>query len=98
MSVMYVVILTYKVPLDEVERFFAAHIEYIERYHAQGPYILSGRREPRSGGVLIAANCSREEIEAIVAADPYRLNDIADFTITDFIPTRFDKCFAEYLT
>lgn len=88
MKELFVVILHYKVPLDVVERFFSAHIEYIERYHANGIYIVSGRREPRVGGVLIAANCSRQEIEAIVAGDPYSVNNIADFTITDFIPTR----------
>jgi uncharacterized protein YciI len=96
-ATVYVVTLTYKVSLPEADKFFSAHIEYIEHYHAKGIYLISGRREPRSGGVLIAANCSRQDIEAIVAADPYNLNHIADFSIIDFIPTRFDPCFSKFM-
>lgn len=86
---MYIVSLTYKVGLEEVDKVFPEHIAYIEKFHVAGKYIISGRREPRVGGVLIAAHCSREEIEEIVRNDPYNLKGIADFEIIDLIPTRF---------
>lgn len=90
--ILYIVSLKYKVPLDEADKVFPEHIAYIEKYHAAGKYIISGRREPRVGGVLIAANCTREEIEKIVAKDPYNQNNIAEFEIIDLIPTRiFDS-------
>jgi uncharacterized protein YciI len=86
--ILYIVSLTYKVSLEEADKVFPEHIAYIEKYHALGKYIISGRREPRVGGVLIAANCTREEIEKIVADDPYNQKHIADFEIIDLIPTR----------
>ncbi|WP_250633989.1 YciI family protein [Pinirhizobacter soli] len=85
----FIVSLTYKVELQEADKVFPEHIAYIEKFHAAGKYIISGRREPRIGGVLIATNCSREEIEEIVRNDPYYLKGVADFEIIDLIPTRF---------
>jgi len=87
--IFYIVSLKYKVPLDEAGKVFPEHIAYIEKYHAAGKYIISGRREPRVGGVLVAANCSRDEIDKIVEEDPYNKKEIADFEIIDFIQTRF---------
>jgi uncharacterized protein YciI len=95
--VLYIVSLKYKVPLVEADKVFPEHIAYIEKYHAAGKYIISGRREPRIGGVLIAANCTRDEIENIVAEDPYNQKGIADFEIIDLIPTRmFDSRLAPF--
>jgi uncharacterized protein YciI len=95
--VLYIVSLKYKVPLEEADKVFPEHIAYIEKYHAAGKYIISGRREPRVGGVLIAANCTRDEIEKIVAEDPYNQKGIADFEIIDLIPTRmFDARLAPF--
>jgi uncharacterized protein YciI len=95
--VLYIVSLKYKVPLEEADKVFPEHIAYIEKYHAAGKYIISGRREPRIGGVLIAANCTRDEIENIVAEDPYNQKGIADFEIIDLIPTRmFDSRLAPF--
>ena len=89
---LYIISLKYNVSLARVEEVFSAHIAYTERLHAEGKVIISGRREPRTGGVLVAANCTSEEIKEIVANDPYHINNIADFEIIDFIPTRlWDK-------
>jgi uncharacterized protein YciI len=94
---LFIVSLKYKVPLAKIEEFFPAHIAYAERFHAEGKYIISGRREPRVGGILVAANCTLDEIKEIVANDPYNINGIADFEIIDFIPTRiWDKLMVDF--
>ncbi|MDD7039160.1 MAG: YciI family protein, partial [Alistipes senegalensis] len=48
---MFIVRLTYKKPLAEVERHLAAHREYLDRHYADGAFLCSGPQNPRSGGI-----------------------------------------------
>ncbi len=38
---MFIAILTYKKPLSEVDRFLAAHREYLAKHYAAGDFIAS---------------------------------------------------------
>ncbi|KPV98315.1 hypothetical protein AN214_00076 [Pseudoalteromonas sp. P1-9] len=44
---MFIVSLTYQVPLNEVDKFIPEHIEYLNVQYEKGHFILSGRKEPR---------------------------------------------------
>ena len=46
---MFIAILTYKKPLDEVDQFLQAHREYLAKHYAAGDFITSGPRAPRVG-------------------------------------------------
>ena len=50
---MFIAILTYKKPLGEVDRYLAAHREYLARHYAAGDFIASGPQTPRVGGVIM---------------------------------------------
>ena len=84
---MFIVWLTYKVELTVVEQHLAAHIEYLNKYYAQGNFIASGRKVPRTGGVILANALSRQALDAILQEDPFYIEDIAEFEVTEFIPT-----------
>lgn len=84
---MFIVILTYKKPLSEVDRFLASHREYLATHYAVGDFIASGPQNPRVGGVIIMKADSREAVEAIIAEDPFHINGIADYRIVEFSPT-----------
>ena len=45
---MFIVLLTYKLPLAEVERHLAAHREYLDRQYAAGTFLCSGPQNPRT--------------------------------------------------
>ena len=83
---MFVITLTYKVPLDEVDKHLPAHVEWLGRQYEAGIFLASGRRVPRTGGVILAGPFGRERIEAIIAEDPFHLNGIADHEIVEFVP------------
>ena len=83
---MFVITLTYKVPLDEVDKHLPAHVEWLGRQYEAGIFLASGRRVPRTGGVILAGPGDRERIEAIIAEDPFHLNGIADHEIVEFVP------------
>ncbi|MEZ3590554.1 MAG: YciI family protein [Muribaculaceae bacterium] len=86
---MFIAMLTYKKPLSEVDRFLAAHREYLARHYAAGDFIASGPQTPRVGGVIMMKADSREAVDAIIAEDPFYVNGIADYQIVEFTPTMF---------
>lgn len=86
---MFIAILTYKKPLSEVDRFLAAHREYLSKHYAVGDFIASGSQTPRVGGVIMMKAESRMAVDAIIAQDPFNINGIADYQIVEFTPTKF---------
>lgn len=86
---MFIVILTYKKPLSEVDRFLAAHREYLAEHYAAGDFIASGPQTPRVGGVIMIKADDRAAVETIIAQDPFYINGIADYQIVEFTPTMF---------
>ncbi len=86
---MFIAILTYKKPLSEVDRFLAAHREYLAKHYAAGDFIASGPQNQRVGGVIMMKADSHEAVDAIIAKDPFHINGIADYQIVEFTPTMF---------
>ena len=86
---MFIAILTYKKPLSEVDRFLAAHREYLAEHYAIGDFIASGPQTPRVGGVIMIKAKNRAAVDAIIAKDPFKINGIADYQIVEFTPTMF---------
>lgn len=84
---MFVILLNYIKPISEVDRLVGEHREFLERYYASGHFLLSGRREPRTGGVILAEAETRAEIESIVLNDPFNREQIAEYEIVEFLPS-----------
>jgi len=85
---MFVVSLTYVCELSEVEKYLDAHIEYLDRHYSKGTFLASGRKVPRTGGVILAKADSLEQLEQILAQDPFCINKLADYEITEFVPSK----------
>lgn len=84
---MFVILLNYIKPLSEVDRFVEEHREFLERYYASGHFLLSGRKEPRTGGVILSKAETRAEIDSIVLNDPFNREKIAEYEIIEFLPS-----------
>lgn len=81
---MFVIELTYKVELTEIDAHMRAHMAFIKKYYASGHFLVSGRKIPRDGGIILAVAKSREEVEAIIAEDPFHAHGLADFRVIEF--------------
>ena len=81
---MFVIELLYKADLKQIDANMAAHMRYLKKHYAAGTFLVSGRKIPRDGGIILAAGKSREEIEAIVREDPFCARGLADFRIIEF--------------
>ncbi|GLQ30820.1 YciI family protein [Litoribrevibacter albus] len=85
---MFVVSLTYKAELTDVDKLIEAHVAYLDEQYAKGHFLASGRKVPRTGGVILAKVSSREELDKILEQDPFFKADVADYEVTEFIPTK----------
>ena len=84
---MYIVDLTYVKPLEIVEFHLEAHVAYLKEQYAAGAFLASGRKVPRTGGVILARCGSEEELQAVLDKDPFRQHGVARYTVTEFLPS-----------
>jgi uncharacterized protein YciI len=81
---MFVIELTYKADLADIDAHMAAHVRFLKKYYAAGNFLVSGRKIPRDGGIILAVGDGRQQIEAIVEEDPFYIHGLADFRIVEF--------------
>ena len=53
---MFIISLTYKVPLDRIDEELNNHVEFLKEQYALGNFQASGRKVPRTGGNNIISN------------------------------------------
>ncbi len=79
---MFIISLTYKKSTEEADKHMAAHMDWLKAAYSDGTFLASGRKVPRTGGVILARG-ERAAIEALCAEDPFVIHDIADIEITE---------------
>jgi uncharacterized protein YciI len=87
----FVIELVYKADLSEIDAAMKAHMAFLNKYYAAGTFVVSGRKIPRDGGIILAVAKSREEIESIVRQDPFVSRDLADVRVIEFRPSQRAK-------
>lgn len=85
---MIVVELTYKKSFDEVDELLEEHKCFLDECYASGLFIASGAKVPRDGGVIIAVG-ERSVIEDSIKQDPFYKNQIAEYRIMEFVPSKY---------
>jgi uncharacterized protein YciI len=81
---MFVIELIYKAELTAIDAKMTAHVKFLKKYYASGHFLISGRKIPRDGGIIIAAGENREEIDAIIREDPFHRDGLAEFRVIEF--------------
>ncbi|MBZ5759067.1 MULTISPECIES: YciI family protein [Rhizobium] len=84
---MFILSLTYLKSNEDADLFMEPHIEWVAEGYSRGWFLASGRKVPRTGGVIFAKG-ERADLEAYVAADPFTLHGIASYEITEVALTR----------
>jgi uncharacterized protein YciI len=85
---MFVIELTYKAALTEIDAHMRAHMAFIDKYYASGHFLVSGRKIPRDGGIILAVAESREEVEVLIQEDPFYAHGLAEFRVIEFRPSQ----------
>jgi len=81
---MFVIELVYKVPLTMIDAHMADHVAFLNEQYAAGTFLVSGRKIPRDGGIILAVGDNRTAIEAVMAQDPFVARGLADVRVIEF--------------
>ena len=85
---MFIINLTYKTELDKVDQYINDHIEFLNEQYKLGNFLASGRKVPRTGGIILSKVENKTELEKIIGKDPFKINELADYELTEFIPSK----------
>jgi uncharacterized protein YciI len=94
---MFIILINYKKPIAEIDLHVPAHRAFIGDCHKQNFFLAAGPRSPRTGGVLISPLKDRKQLEEILAQDPYRIHDVADYDIIEFNPVHYHQNLAQFI-
>lgn len=81
---MFVIELIYTADLSQIDAHMTAHMKFLKKYYASGNFLVSGRKIPRDGGIILAVGRSRSEIEAIAHEDPFVAQGLASVRVIEF--------------
>jgi uncharacterized protein YciI len=81
---MFVLLLTYVRPVEEVDALMRDHMRWVNEHYAAGRFVVSGRRIPRTGGVILAHGDDRDAMEQIAASDPFVAGGVATCEVIQF--------------
>jgi uncharacterized protein YciI len=94
---MFIIDLNYIVPLEKIDAAMKEHMVFLNACYKEGLFLTSGRKVPRTGGIIIARSNSKEALEAVIKNDPFVAQGLAEYTITEFNNSQshpdFKKCF-----
>ena len=83
---MFILSLTYIAPLEDADKHMETHMAWVKAGYEQGLFLASGRKVPRTGGVILARG-DRAVLEAMCAEDPFTVHGIAEYEITEVVFT-----------
>ena len=84
----FVLLITYTAPLPRIDALLDEHRAWLDKYFADGTFLVSGPQVPRDGGAILATAESRRHVEDIVSTDPFVRAGIAAYQVIEFTPTR----------
>ena len=91
---MFIVSITYTSPLAEIDKRISEHIEFLNEHYRLGHFQLSGRKVPRTGGVILATVESRDVLDEILANDPINRDNLATYEVVQIVPTKSSEALA----
>ncbi len=81
---MFLLLGRYLAPVDDVEVHLDAHRTWLRGHAEAGRFIAAGREVPLQGGLLVAVGVTRDEVDAMIAADPYVTEGVAEYDVREY--------------
>jgi uncharacterized protein YciI len=87
--IMFIIDLHYVAPLDKIDEHMKEHVIFLKKYYKRNVFIASGRKVPRTGGIILALAKSRDDVDAIMQQDPFCIHNLVKFTVTEFLTSQY---------
>ncbi|WP_237275748.1 YciI family protein [Tenacibaculum ovolyticum] len=85
---MFIINITYKTELEKVNQFLNEHIKFLDEQYKLGNFLASGRKVPRTGGIILSKINNKPVLERIIKRDPFSINKLANYELIEFIPSK----------
>jgi uncharacterized protein YciI len=86
---MFIAISRYIADLADVDRCLPQHRAWVAEGYASGMFLVSGRRNPPIGGVIVAYAQDEASMRGVLAQDPFTRGGLADYEVHAFNETGF---------
>ena len=77
------------VPLPELDEHMEVHVKFLNKYYKKGVFVASGRKVPRTGGIILALAENEHAIENIMSEDPFTRLKLANYSVTQFLTSQY---------
>ena len=94
---LFVIDLDYTVPFEQIEPLLGPHMAFVAQAYQQGHFLLSGPKEPRTGGIVLAQAPNLETLQALLAQDPFITENVVQLTISSFQPSNMAPALRDVL-
>ena len=71
-----------------MEQYLPNHIEYLEKQYALGNFIISGRKIPRTGGIILSTIDNKDTLWDIIHQDPFYIYKVASYDLIEFVASK----------
>lgn len=86
---MFIIDLNYIVALEELDQHMADHVKFLRKYYKKGIFLASGRKVPRTGGIILALADNEDDVKKIMLEDPFTRHKLAEYTLTHFLTSQY---------
>ncbi len=94
---MFLLLSEYVKPIEVIDSLLIDHKAFLKKYYDLGLFICSGRKNPRTGGLIICRAENKETAENIIKEDPFYIEKAAVYSIIEVLPTMFQEGFEKFL-
>ena len=91
---MYILYINFTKSLQDAQPVFPAHLEFIDAHIKTGEFLLSGGLAGKPAGVVLANIGNEDELKALIAEDPFVREQVADYEVIEFKPSRYHESLA----
>jgi uncharacterized protein YciI len=84
----FLIDIEYSVPLERINEIVSEHRAFLQTGYDKGWLLMSGPKDPKTGGLVIARAPSLEDIQGFFSHDPYQLKQAAVYTFREFDPVK----------
>jgi uncharacterized protein YciI len=91
---LYVVTLKYIRPPEAIAAHLDSHREWLVEHTKSGKIIATGPMDPPTGGIVLASCKDRAELDHILRADSFYVNELVEYDVRAFSPALCGDIFA----
>jgi uncharacterized protein YciI len=81
---MYLLIVSYTKPVEDVAPFVQAHSEWVKKYFNEGIFLFAGPKKNKFGGAILAKSIDRSLLNKIISEDSFIVGEVAEYQVIDF--------------